>query len=324
MAATHRHKNLKGAWVTGIADGDHNHPELEARLLALEAAQDAPEPIPTPDPVPVPTDTHALPAVKAGWTPVITELFDKPCAEGQFAATYPLFVPYQKGWTDTSKRGRYNPDIASVKDGILNIRMRTDPVTALPQVFTMTAKPPGFSALGGASRWRAETIIRSDRLPGYKTATMGWTDSRSADNKVLLNGVWVDMGPDYVKWLDGEIDYLEGDFDGSTMKMFMHYRDVKISIDPSTKKISVLESPYQDYVDLGVNLDNWHLIACEYDGVAGYVQVEVDGVVKRKFTNRVPTKPFHLNWQNETNLSGKAIDPATAGNIQIAAIRISR
>jgi len=261
-------------------------------------------------------DQLALPAAKTGWTPVLTELFDKPCAEGQFSATYPQFTPYSQGWQDTSHKGRYNPNIASVADGVMSIRVRTE--NGYPQVFAMTAKPPGFSALGGASRWRVESIIRSDRLPGYKAVPMGWTDERSKDH--LVNGV--DMGPDYVKWLYGEWDYIEGNLDGSLMKAFMHYSNVKISVDSSTKKITVLENPYQEYVDLGINLDNWHHVAAEYDS-GNYCEVFIDGSSKRRFTTRVPIGPFHLNWQFETNLSGQVIDPATTGKIQIAAIRVS-
>jgi len=289
---------------------------IKDEVARATAAEDAlRQLIGAPAPAPAPTDPLALPAAKAGWTPVLTELFDKPCAEGQFAATYPAFTPYSMGWKDTSQRGRYNPNIASVANGVLSIRMRTE--NGYPQVFTMTAKPPGFSSLGGASAWRVESIIRADRLPGYKTATMGWTDARSSN--YLVNGV--DMGPDYVKWLFGEWDYLEGDFDGSTMKAYLHYSDVKITVDTSTKKVTPQET-YQEYVDLGINLDNWHHIAAEYQSGA-YCEVFVDGVSKRRFTNRVPTGPFHLNFQNETNLSGKYIDPATSGSVQIAGIRIS-
>lgn len=266
-----------------------------------------------PEPTPAPTG-RTLPAPKAGWNPIVTELFDKPCAEGSFAATYPLFVPYTKGWHDTSKRGRYNPDIASVADGVLTIRIRTE--NGYPQVFTMTAHPAGWSARGGASRWRAETLIRADRIPGIKTATMGWTDARHEDYP--YNGV--DMGPDYVKWLFGEIDYLEGDFDGSTMDAYVHFSDVQHTANTTTKVVTPTE-PFQESVDLGVNLDNWHHIACEYvDGQ--YVEVAIDGVMKRRFVNRPPKGPFHLNWQNETNLHGWPIDPA-GGRVQIAAIRIS-
>jgi len=288
--------------------------DLTKRVTALEAWR-ASLTTATPTTTSTPVDPLALPAPKAGWTPVLTETFDKPCAEGAFAATYPLLKPYNLGWKDTSGKGTYNPAIASVANGVLNIGIRS--INGVPQVFTFTALPPGFSSLGGAPTFRVETIIRADRLPGYKGATMGWTDARSSN--YLVNGV--DMGPDYVKWLFGEWDYLEGDFDGSTMKAYMHYSNVNITVDTTTKKVTPQET-YQEYVDLGINLDNWHHIAAEYQSGA-YCEVFVDGVSKRRFTNRVPTGPFHLNFQNETNLSGKVIDPATSGSVQIAGIRIS-
>lgn len=274
------------------------------------------------DPVVVTPDPLALPPVKAGWSPVLTETFDKSCLEGQFAATYPLFTPYGLGWNDTSHKGKYNPNIASVSNGLMNIRIRS--MGGVPQVFAMTAKPAGFSTLGGATKWRVETIIRSDRLYGYKAVPMGWTDTRHQNVLYNYNGTLVDLGPDYPKWLDGEIDYLEGNLDGSLMRAYLHYNNVNITV---TKKADgsfsiTPNETYQESADLGINLDNWHHIACEYIGGPS-VEIFVDGVSKKKFVNRIPTKPFHMNWQFETNLTGQTIDPATTGNIQIAAIRVS-
>lgn len=277
----------------------------------------APTTTPVPDPVPTPVPTiPSLPPLPAGLTTVLLETFDKDCTEGAFASTYPQLVPYLPSWTDTSGRGHYNPNLASVKGGILNIRLRTE--NGVPQVFSMTGHGTGSSALGGYLGFRMETVMRADRIPGYKQAVMGWTDTRSKD--VLYQGV--DLGSDYPKWLDGEIDGPECDFDGSTMKGFVHYRDVDIDVDLATKKIKPLEA-YQESVDLGVNPDNWHVPG--FDWRAGqYVAYLLDGVEKGpRITNRVPIMRFHPNWQFETNLHGWAIDPATAGNIQIAALRIA-
>ena len=59
MSGVHRHKNSKGAWVTGPPhDGDHTHDEdprlatFEARIAALEAPVPPPDPDPIPDPGP--------------------------------------------------------------------------------------------------------------------------------------------------------------------------------------------------------------------------------------------------------------------------------
>lgn len=65
MTALHRHKNLKGAWVTGVADGYHTHSDLEARIAALEAPIVVVPPV-APSaryfPLPVTTQTVNVPA----------------------------------------------------------------------------------------------------------------------------------------------------------------------------------------------------------------------------------------------------------------------
>lgn len=281
-------------------------------------------------PPPPPSSLPTIPDAPAGWIEVMNEPFATDVAEGGFTnlghPAYPMLNPYDYGWTDTSKKGIYNPGIASVKDGIFRARMRT--IGGKPNVFAMTSFPPGSSARGGFLSGRVATLMRADRIPGFKIVPMLWPDIQSKD--ILYDGA--DLGPDYPKWFGGELDLPEGNLDGALLWAFFHYRNVKISVEKKVRAdgsayytITPLE-PYQKSIALGVSADEWHVFTVEW--MSGqYVAALVDGVEKGRLTvdangvNRAPIVSMHANWQFETSLSGQTIDPATVGNIEIAQIR---
>ena len=123
--------------------------------------------------------------------------FNTNVAEGGFLNAYgSRWDAYGWGAKDTSKRGLYDPNIISVNNGMMNMRLHT----SADGVHRVAAPLPnkGADQLYG----RYEVRFRADAVNGYKMAWLLWPKSE----------VWP---------RDGEIDFPEGDLD-STISAFMH------------------------------------------------------------------------------------------------------
>lgn len=229
---------------------------------------------------PPPPATGDLP----GWTLLLDEPFDTPCALGAWPGTYygHNFSAYPLGWQDTANSqnrtgipgGVYDPGIISVHDGMLDVWVHSSGGTHWVAVPTVT--PGGVSNFLGM---RTLLEFRCDSMHGYKAAVLLWPGSN--------------------QWpKDGEQDFPEGDFD-RTISAFIHKQDGYPQAAFNTTKT---------YTD-------WH--TAELEWIAGTsTKLWLDGVLIGTVTDHVPSTPMHWVIQIETSLSG--IDPAmsTAGHFQ--------
>lgn len=184
--ALHRHKNLKGLWVTGVADGPHTHPPqlTEAEVLwvrAAAAAQGAagggtggnPPPPPPPPPPPVPpvnpniTTVSSILALKQA---IANDAWDKAIlAAGSYALADPSALLSNSLWIGTA-RGSNGADMTH--------RTHTIEVDATAATFTGA----GIKFMEGARfiDWNglkfrsqsigAEGIVKIGGDPGYAPA----------------------------------------------------------------------------------------------------------------------------------------------------------
>ncbi|RKH37379.1 family 16 glycosylhydrolase [Corallococcus sicarius] len=217
-----------------------------------------------------------------GWRQVFTDDFTTPVPVGQFpAAVSTKWGVYPDGWKDTSKKGTYSPSkVVSIQNGVLNKYLHTE--NGIHRVATVLPKIPGATASGGLPSGRFAVRFRADAVPGYKTAWLLWPDSE----------VWP---------RDGEIDFPEGDLDG-TISGFMHRQNGTSGGD-------------QDAVSTTARYTSWHTAVIEW--TPGRCRFLLDGVVILDKTSRVPSTPMHWVLQTETDLSGTAPSSTAAGNVQI-------
>ncbi|MCY1046919.1 glycoside hydrolase family 16 protein [Corallococcus sp. bb12-1] len=216
------------------------------------------------------------------WRQVFTDDFTTPVPVGQFpAAVSSKWSVYLDGWKDTSKNGTYSPSsVVSIQNGVLNKYLHT--VNGVHRVAAVLPKIPGATASGGLPAGRFAVRFKADPVPGYKTAWLLWPDSE----------VWP---------RDGEIDFPEGDLDG-TIAGFMHRQNGTSGGD-------------QDAVSTSARFTSWHTAIIEW--TPGRCRFILDGTVILDKTSRVPTTPMHWVLQTETDLSGTAPSSSAAGNVQI-------
>lgn len=157
--------------------------------LALEVLSSASARPPGPDaPSGVPMPVADLP----GWRLVLADDFTTDVAPGAFPgpAYADRWTAYD-GFTDTSGLGVYSAAAISVRDGMLELDLRTvagQPVSAAPV--------PLLDGTWGGSRYaRVSVRFRADPVPGYKAAWLLWPDSDD--------------------WDEGEINFPEGHLDGT-------------------------------------------------------------------------------------------------------------
>ncbi|CAM3056051.1 glycoside hydrolase family 16 protein [Corallococcus sp. ZKHCc1 1396] len=216
------------------------------------------------------------------WRQVFTDDFTTTVPVGQFpAAVSSKWGVYLDGWKDTSKHGTYSPStVVSIQNGVLNKYLHT--VNGVHRVAAVLPKIPGATASGGLPAGRFAVRFKADPVPGYKTAWLLWPDSE----------VWP---------RDGEIDFPEGDLDG-TISGFMHRQNGTSGGD-------------QDAVSTSARYTSWHTAVIEW--TPGRCRFILDGTVILDKTSRVPTTPMHWVLQTETDLSGTAPSSSAAGNVQI-------
>ncbi|RKH74550.1 carbohydrate binding domain-containing protein [Corallococcus aberystwythensis] len=217
-----------------------------------------------------------------GWRQVFTDDFTTNVPVGQFpAAVSSKWGVYLDGWKDTSKNGTYSPSkVVSIQNGVLNKYLHTE--NGVHRVAAVLPKIPGANASGGLPAGRYAVRFKADAVPGYKVAWLLWPDSE----------VWP---------RDGEIDFPEGDLDG-TISGFMHRQNGTSGGD-------------QDAASSSARFTSWHTAIIEWS--PGRCRFILDGAVILDKTSRVPSTPMHWVLQTETDLSGTPPGNSAAGNVQI-------
>jgi hypothetical protein len=161
-----------------------------------------------------------------GWKLTFNDDFNTPVALGNFpSAVSNKWSAYPSPWTDTSKHGRYSPEIVSIANSTMDIYVHTE-----GGVHKVAAPEPQVS--GGDQLYGRYAIrFRSDPIDGYKVAWLLWPKS----------GTWP---------RDGEIDFPEGDLDGK-ISAFMHRQGASSGSD-------------QDAYSTNVTLTSWHTAVIEW------------------------------------------------------------
>jgi beta-glucanase (GH16 family) len=191
------------------------------------------------------------------------------------------WVAYADGWKDTSGNGTYYPSrVLSIRDGLLNYRLHTE--RGVHMVAAPVPKIPGGVNDGGLRYGRYVVRFRSDALHGYKTAWLLWPDS--------------DIWPG-----DGEIDFPEGNLDGS-FSAFVHHMNAGSG------------SQQDVYATTGL-YTRWHTAVVEW--TPSYCRFTLDGNVIGVSTDYIPSTPMHWVLQSETAIDGSVPRDSTAGNVQI-------
>ena len=210
-----------------------------------------------------------------GWRQVFTDDFTTNVPLGSFpAAVSTKWGAYLEGWKDTSKNGTYSPGrVVSIHDGVLDKYLHSE--NGVPLVAALTPKLPANMSAG-----RYAIRFKADPVPRYKTAWLLWPDSE----------VWP---------RDGEIDFPEGDLDG-TIHAFMHRQNGTSGGD-------------QDAYSTTARYTSWHTAILEWS--PGRCAFILDGNTIGVSTSRVPSTPMHWVIQTETALSGEK--PTGSGHVLI-------
>jgi beta-glucanase (GH16 family) len=224
-----------------------------------------------------------------GWKQVFAEDFTRAVPLGRFpAAVSAKWFAYPDGWRDTSGNGTYYPSrVNSIHDGVLDWYVHTE--GALHMVSAPVPRLPGSAAGAGQLYGRYAVRFRADMLPGYKTAWLLWPDS--------------DAWP-----RDGEIDFPEGDLDG-TICAFTHHQGATSGSD-------------QDAFCTGATYRRWHTAVIDWS--PGKVRYLLDGRLIGTSRDRVPRTRMHWVLQTETALGGLLPDDATAGHVQVDWVAVYR
>jgi hypothetical protein len=210
-----------------------------------------------------------------GWTQTYVEDFNTDVATGAFPGAYTdHWYAYSDGIKDTSKNGTYMPSkVLSVHDGVLDYAVRTEGGKHM-------VSAPVVKDTYGQVYGRYSVRFRSDSLPGYKNAWLLWPDS--------------DRWP-----ADGEIDFPEGDLDGS-INAFSHYASA---------------GGGQDQFGSGASFNAWHTATIEW--LPGKVTFALDGKTLGSSTQNVPATAMHWVLQTETALGGPAPSAGVAGHVLV-------
>ncbi len=218
-----------------------------------------------------------------GWRQIFADDFTKDVPLGSFpSAVSDRWGAYQDGWPDTTHHGTYMPSkVLSVSGGLLNFHIHTEGgvhMVSAPYPRINGANSPGFGQLYG----RYAVRFRADPLHLYKTAWLLWPDSETWPR-------------------DGEIDFPEGDLDG-TISAFMHRQGATSGGD-------------QDYYVTNATYPTWHTAVIEWR--ASSLTFILDGRVIGTSTDRIPNTPMHWVLQTETALTAASPADSTAGNVQV-------
>lgn len=221
------------------------------------------------------------------WTLVKVEDFNTDATLGQFGTVYGSEWTGYDGAEDTSRnlgrpvgqRGVYDTtQTVTVHDSVLDIHLHYD-----GSFWCAALEPIGWTGQTYgryAARFRAEG---TSNLTGYKTAWLLWPASG--------------------QWVEGEIDFPEGDLNG-TIHGFSH----QVDGDPNINAYSVSTSE---------TYDDWHVAVIEWR--PGSLTFIMDGVTLGSTTDSsaIPYTPMVWVLQTETWLSATAPPTTSEGNVYI-------
>lgn len=247
----------------------------------------APKPAPAPPPPPPPSSGVGMPTTNLpGWTLIFNDDFTTNVPLGSFPhAVSGKWGAYPEPWRDTSRNGLYAPErTVSFRDSMMDIWLRTESGVHLVAA-PVPRLPGGNDQLYG----RYAVRFRADPIDGYKTAWLLWPQSN----------VWP---------RDGEIDFPEGELDG-TISAFMHRQNGSSGGD-------------QDAFSTGATYRDWHTAVIEW--TPSSVTFILDGRVIGRSTNRIPNTPMHWVLQTETSLSATPPAPSVQGHVQIDWVAVWR
>jgi hypothetical protein len=219
-----------------------------------------------------------------GWKQTGAQDFTTPAKRGRVGEVY---GPDMRGYhdlEDTSGEGIYTPDsVLSVKDGKLDYYLHTK--GGIPRVASVV--PFGYT---GQTYGRYSVRFRSDSLPGYKIAFLLWPTSDD--------------------WLDGEIDWPEGELNGK-MYGVSAIKDSTLKgparFDPSTRYYAPTDAT------------EWHVATTEW--TPGKVKWFWDGQLVGETTmpEGVPTTDMRWTLQAETKdgADSSSPKPETSGHLEV-------
>ena len=172
----------------------------------------------------------------------------------------------------------YAPEkTVSIANSMMDIWLHTE--NGVPLV---AAPVPRLSGGSDQLYGRYAVRFRADPIDGYKTAWLLWPQSN----------VWP---------RDGEIDFPEGELDG-TIHAFMH-------------RMNATHGGDQDAFPTSKGFNAWHTAVIEW--TPSSVTFILDGTVIGRSTSRIPSTPMHWVLQTETSLSSVYPAPSIQGHVQI-------
>ncbi len=212
------------------------------------------------NPVVDPPDFSKLPVGDLpGWKQAFADDFTTNAAAGTFGNVYKSKFATYHGFADSYNGGTYNRNILSVDNGVLDMFLHKQ--GGRPQV--AAPAPIVTSPWAGQTYGKFTVRFKSEALSGYKTAWLLWPDSN--------------------KWAEGEIDFPEGNLNG-TMWAFNH------CVGNPSKNCS--------WVDTQVRYTSWHTVSVEWTPTR--VTYLLDGQVVGNDTTNIPSTPMHWVLQTET------------------------
>ncbi|MFL5839187.1 MAG: family 16 glycosylhydrolase [Thermoleophilaceae bacterium] len=281
------------SYVIKAVDGAGNVSPSSNTATAIPTATTTTNPTPNSTPIPTPTAPSSgggpAPSGQAaptgdmpGWRQVFVDDFPYNVPLGNFpGGTNGKWDAYPDGWSDTSRHGTYNcTKVCSVHDGMLDMWVHTE--NGAHYVAVPFPKIPGATAGDGMLYGRYAVRFRSDPIPGYKTAWLLWPDSN----------VWP---------RDGEVDFPEGDLDG-TISAFMHRQGATSGGDQDAFSSQATYAP-------------WHTAVIEW--TPSSIKFLLDGQTVGTSTSGIPNTPMHWVLQTESALDGSTPSDSAAGHVQV-------
>ena len=176
------------------------------------------------------------------------------------------------------EEGELNPDIISVRNGVMNMRLHTE--NGAPQVAAPEPKINGNNELNQLYG-RYEMRFRADPVSGYKLAWLLWPKSE----------IWP---------RDGEIDAPEGNLTG-TISAFMHRQGATAGSDQA--KFSTT-----------AGFNDWHVLAYEWTPTRFEVFLDTKSIGCA--TARILNTPMRWVLQSETELNKTYPAQNAVANVQ--------
>ncbi len=199
------------------------------------------------------------------------------CAGLPAAVSSQLFA-YPDGWHDTNADGTYQPSkVLSIEDGELDYYLHSADNAHL--VSAVEPKIPGGTGFGGLKYGAYAVRFKSESLANYKTAFLLWPDSN----------VWP---------RDGEIDYPEGDLNG-TFTAAMHL-------------MGATSGSQQAFFQTHTTFASWHTAVIEWTPLL--TRFILDGKIVGTADKAIPDTPMH--WVLQVEAHGHPSD-SEAGHVDI-------